>query len=355
MKTKRSLLLTITLAIIGFGLISCNQTQKSSDTDENVKHYRHILFSETVFDDIRGTYQLTAEEAGSINNYKFTYDDQGRLTSVEFVRGSELLDYSSTGAAKVVIEYTDNQEIRHFFDKNNEPKLSRGVYKYVFDLNEEGMRTGLKFYDKEGNPVENSNKIAYYTWKKLENGLIKENRFNLKDEETVLNEFCPFYELRFSYDQNGYVERMANYQADTLYNCTVENCGDVGVSYFLFDIDEKGNLLEFSVHNTVGQYSNLYFGWARFVNKYDEHGNATETAYYDQDNEYLSGKSVPVRQYKYDEHGSVTEVQFLDKDRKLMDHPSAGYAVIKYEYQENGQPTDTLRFDKDMELIADEA
>ena len=96
MKTKRSLLLTITLAIIGFGLISCNQTQKNSDTDENVKHYRHILFSETVFDDIRGTYQLTAEEAGSINNYKFTYDDQGRLTSVEFVRGSELLDYSST-------------------------------------------------------------------------------------------------------------------------------------------------------------------------------------------------------------------------------------------------------------------
>jgi YD repeat-containing protein len=355
MKTKRSLLIIITLIVAGFALISCNQTKETTETDENVKHFRHILFSETVFDDIRGTYPITAEEADKINNYKFTYDDEGRLVRVEFVRGDELLGYSSTGAAKTVIEYTDNQEIRHFFDENNEPTINRGVFKYVFDLNDDGMRTGLKFYDKEGNPVENNNSIAYYKWEKTKDGLIRENRFNLNDEETVMNEFCPFYELRFTYDENGYVKRMANFQADTMYNCTVENCGDVGVSYFLFDINEKGDLLEFSVHNTVGQYSNLYWGWARFESKYDENGNTVEVAYFDQDNEYLAGKAIPVRQYKYDEHGSVTEVNFMDKERNLMDHPSAGYAVIKYEYKENGHPSDTLRYDKNMELIADEA
>jgi len=355
MKNRKSLLLIVTLMIMGLGFISCNSTQNQAESDENVEHYRHILFSETVFDDIRGTHPITVDEANEINNYKFTYDDEGRLTSIEFVRGDELLGYSSTGAAKTVIEYVDNQEIRHFFDKNNQPTLNRGVYKYVFDLNENNMRTGLKFYDKEGNPVENDNKIAYYKWDKLKDSLIREKRFNLNDEETVLNEFCPFYELRFSYDETGYVKRMANYQADTLYNCTVENCGDVGVSYFLFDINEKGDLLEFSVHNTVGQYSNLYWGWARFVNKYDENGNVIESAYYDQDNEYLAGKTIPVRQYKYDEHGAVTEVHLMDKERNLKNHPSAGFAVIKYEYQENGQPTDTLRYDKNMELIADKA
>ncbi|MEZ4999713.1 MAG: hypothetical protein R2744_03225 [Bacteroidales bacterium] len=48
-----------------------------------------------------------------------------------------------------------------------------------------------------------------------------------------MNPFCPFYELRFEYDDNGFVTRMSNYQADTLYNCTAENCGDIGSLIFL--------------------------------------------------------------------------------------------------------------------------
>jgi hypothetical protein len=355
MKTKRNLFLISTILIAIFAFIACNQVSKKDDSDSKVKHYRHILFSETVFDDIRGSRQITEEEATQINNYKFSYDEQARLISVEFVRGEELLDYSSTGAARVIMEYVENKEIRHFFNKNNEAIENGGVFKYVFDLNENGIKSGLNFYDKEDNPVENNNKIAFYKWEVLEDGMIKENRFNLYGIETVLNEFCPFYELRFSYDENNYVTRMANYIEDTLYNCTVENCGDVGVSYFLFKNSEQGDLLEFSVHNTVGQYSNLYWGWAKFESKFDEFGNVIETAYFDQDEEFLGGKAIPVRQYKYDEHGSVVEIHFMDKDRNLMNHPSAGFAVIKYEYMENGQPSDTLRYNQNMEIFTPEA
>ena len=86
MKTKKRILLISAIIITSFGLFSCNQSTKKADTNENVKHYRHILFSETVFDDIRGTYPISADDANTINNYKFTYDDQGRLTSVEFCR-----------------------------------------------------------------------------------------------------------------------------------------------------------------------------------------------------------------------------------------------------------------------------
>ena len=42
-----------------------------------------------------------------------------------------------------------------------------------------------------------------------------------------------------------------------LYNCTAENCGEVGVSYFLFKNNEHGDLETFSVHNTAGQLSNF--------------------------------------------------------------------------------------------------
>ena len=33
--------------------------------------------------------------------------------------------------------------------------------------------------------------------------------------------------------------------ADTLYNCTAENCGDIGVSYFTFSPNENGDVENF--------------------------------------------------------------------------------------------------------------
>ena len=345
---KNSLLFGI-LAIAGIFLFSCNQEPKEDETTQNtdtLKHYRHILFAETAYDDVKGTYELSTEEAKNINNYKFVYDNKNRPVSIEFNRGGILLGYGELDAAKVAIEYTDSTETRLFFDKDNNPTEVNGkVFKYVFSLNKEGLRTGLKFFDKDGKLMENRNKIAYYTWSKLPDGMIKENRYNLKSEEVVMNEFCPFYELRFSYNEKGFVSRMANYQADTLYNCTAENCGDIGVSYFLFDISEKGDLLKFTVHNTTGRLANLYWGWAKFENKYDSVGNPIEVAYWDQDDEFLKGKKIPVYQYKYDAHGSVSEISFMDHKRNIINHPERKFAIMEFKYNEQGQPTDTLKYD----------
>jgi hypothetical protein len=144
---------------------------------------------------------------------------------------------------------------------------------------------------------------------------------------------------------------MANYMGDTLYNCTAENCGEIGVSYFLFTPDEDGDLLKFEVFNVIGQMSNLYSGWSRFERKVDENGYALETAYFDQDNEYLGGKSVPVVQNTYDSHGAVTEVRNLDKDRNLINDPNSGVAITEHKYDETGNRTETLRYDKDKVLV----
>ena len=52
-----------------------------------MEYYRNLMFSETPFDIEKGSHPLTADEATNINSYKFTYDNQDRLLSVEFVRG----------------------------------------------------------------------------------------------------------------------------------------------------------------------------------------------------------------------------------------------------------------------------
>ncbi|HNR40816.1 MAG TPA: hypothetical protein PKL65_01160 [Bacteroidales bacterium] len=352
MKHLRTFFLSgIVITAIAF-LWGCSQNQPGRNVSTNVKYYRNILFSETPWDIERGSRELTPGQAAEINSYKFTYDDEGRLLSVEFSRNDELLGYSALGgAARITYEYTGNKQIKHFFDENNQPMESAGVFTAEYTLDDKGIRTGLKFFDRNGQPVENRNKINNYVWKILDDGMLQEKRYNLAGEETIMNPFCPFYELRFSYNDKGYVTRMANYMNDALYNCTAENCGDIGVSYFTFEPNEHGDVESFSVFNVLGLMSNLYWGWSKRVSRYDENGYVLETVYYDQDNEFVSGNMVPVTQYSYDRHGALTEVRNMDKDRNIINSPDNGAAITEYKYDEKGNRTSTIRYNKDHQVI----
>jgi len=336
----------ILLALIGVGFFSCSP-KPALKSQDNVKYYRNLLFSETPWDWERGSYPLTAEEAKTINNYKFTLNDNGQIVSIEYNRNDTLLGYSGMGAAKITYTFEGDKQIKRFFNEKNEPAKNGGASIFEYIVNNEGMRVALRYLDENGQPVENRNNIHNYVWSKLPDGMIKEIRYNLAEEETIMNPFCPFYELRFNYDANGFVTRMANFNNDTLYNCTAENCGDIGVSYFLFKNNEKGDLLEFSVHNVTGQMSNLYWGWSKRVNVFDTNGYVIETNMYDQDDEYLVGKGVPVTQSVYDEHGAVTKRISMDSNKNIFNDPSSGVAITEFKYDETGRRTETLRFDKD--------
>jgi YD repeat-containing protein len=119
------------------------------------------------------------------------------------------------------------------------------------------------------------------------------------------------------------------------------------VSYFTFNTNQNGDLETFSVFNVTGQMSNLYWGWSKRVSKYDENGYLIESRLFDQDNEYVGGKLVPVNQSTFDSHGSITGVKNMDKDGNLINSPDNGVAVTNYKYDDLGNRTETLTFDKD--------
>lgn len=352
MKLSKLFFLIAVAAVIGAGIISCTGKATSKNAHSGVEYYRNLQFSETPYDIEKGTHPITPGQAGTINSYKFTYDKSGRLLSVEFVRNNVLLDYSSMqGAAKITYDYSDRKQVKHFFDKNNQPIESSGVFAVEYALDPEGHRVGSMFLGKDGSMVENRNKIHSFNWSILPDGMVRELRYNLKGEETVMNPFCPFYELRFTYNDKGYTTRMANFKADTLYNCTAENCGDIGVSYFAFTPNQFGDLENFAVFNVTGQMSNLYWGWSKRMSKYDENGYLLEARVFDQDNEYVKGKLIPVTQYKYDEHGAVTEIRNLDKDGNLINSQDNGVAITAYNYDEAGNRTQTMTYDKDKNPV----
>ena len=346
----------VLIALFAVVLFSCNQKPKQVESQqesvqENVAYFRHIQFTETPWDIEKGTHSLTAEEAQSVNNYKFTYNESKQLESVEYNRNGVLLDYSSIGAAKITYTYEADKQIKHFLNNKNESVKSGGASILEYTLNESGMRIAMRFLGENGEPVENRNNIHNFVWTKLENEMIQELRYNLAKEEVVMNPFCPFYELRFSYDEKGYLVRMANYMADTLYDCTEENCGDIGVSYFLFKNTKNGDVLNFSVHNTSGQLSNLYSGWAKRINVVDENGYILETTQFDQDDEKLSGKRLPVTTSVYNEHGAIVKRISMDKDKAVQNNPNNGIATIEYKYDDKGQRIETLRYDKDGAVV----
>lgn len=348
MKFRKTIFPLVMAVVIAISVISCTGKTTARSAHSGVEYYRNLQFSETPYDMEKGTHPITAEQAKTINCYKFTYDNTGKLLSVEFVRNNILLDYSSMqGAAKITYEYPEGRQVKHWFNKNNEPVESAGVYAAEYALDPNGNRVGLMNLAKDGSMIENRNKIHSYVWSILPDGMVRELRYNLKGEETVMNPFCPFYELRFTYNDKGYTTRMANFKADTLYNCTAENCGDIGVSYFSFVPNQFGDLESFSVFNATGQMSNLYWGWSKRLNKVDENGYVIETRVFDQDNEYVGGKLIPVTQNKYDEHGALVEVKFLDKDGKLINSADNGVAITAYKYDEQGNRTETLNYDKD--------
>jgi hypothetical protein len=334
-----------------FVIASCSQKPAKTTEQVNVKYYRQLLFSETPWDTERGSYPLTAEEAKTVNNYKLTYNEKGQLQSVEYNRNGVLLGYSSLGAAKVEYTYEGDKQIKKFYSDKGEPTKRDGASVLEYTLDATGMRTALRFLGDSAKAIENRNNIHNYVWTKLPDGMIQEKRYNLAGDSVVMNPFCPFFELRFSYDANGFVTRMANYDNDTLYNCTAENCGDIGVSYFQFDNNDKGDVLSFSVHNTTGRMSNLYWGWAKRVNVVDVNGNVVETSMYDQDEEYLGGKGVPVTQTVYDEFGAVVKRVSMDAKKVVMNNPQNGVATVEYKYDAEGRRTETIQYDKDGVVV----
>jgi YD repeat-containing protein len=332
-------------------LYSCSPKPAQPLEQNNMKYYRGLLFSESPWDTERGSHEITAAEAKTINNFKFTWNENNQLVSVEYNRNDSLLNYSPMGPAKITYTYEGDMQVKHSFDEKDLPVQDDGASVYEYKLDTAGMRVALRFLDDTGQPAENRNKIHNFVWSKTNDGMIRELRYNLAGDSVVMNPFCPFYELRFSYDEKGYLTRMANYDNDTLYNCTAENCGDVGVSYFKFENNGAGDLKIFSVHNTTGRISNLYWGWAIRVNTIDANGYVTETTMFDQDDEYLGGKGVPITQTLYDDHGAPVKRTSMDKDRNVINDTNSGVAIIEFKYDEAGRRVETLRLDKDGKAV----
>jgi len=90
MKLNKLAIPVLLILVIGIVVYSCTGNTNSKGGHSGVEYYRNLQFSETPYDIEKGTHPLTEKDAKTINSYKFSYDENGRLLSVEFVRDNNL-------------------------------------------------------------------------------------------------------------------------------------------------------------------------------------------------------------------------------------------------------------------------
>ena len=144
--------------------------------------------------------------------------------------------------------------------------------------------------------------------------------------------------------EEGDVYNYKNAEHDELHNY-VENKMQNGILDTVYQDIEA--LKEMSLEEFNKQFAHKEVDY-QFT---DENGYVTETSYYDQDDEYLGGKNVPVTQNVYDSHGSLVKVTNMDEKRRIINHPESGVAITEYRYDEPGNRIETIRYDKNRVAV----
>ena len=201
----------LSLLLVFVGLQAISFTAFSSP--HLVKYCASTVFRETPFANIRCAKEISFEQASTIKHFEFEFDEQGRLTSVQYKLKNRLVSYSDrfVRSPRTKIKYQEKQEIRTYFDENNLPTLVSGdIFKSIFSLDNQGRRTSVKFLNLGGDLVNNDFGIAAYNWTVLDNGQVVETRVNTDGDLVRNRPGFGYMVTRFAYDANGLLTRMYN-------------------------------------------------------------------------------------------------------------------------------------------------
>jgi hypothetical protein len=313
-------------------------TSQAQGTEKlTYRYFYHLPFQESPYEALTGIHQTTQIKANLRNHYRFGYDTQNRIVELAFMRGGLLVanttsDNFFVGNARIAIAYTDGKETWAYYNYKNERVKFGPVYAAEYTLDEKGNRISLEFYDEKGEKTENSWGIAKYVWEKLEQNIIKEQRFNSKGEQARIRPRFDFYEVRMEFDKNGFISTLSNYGKTG--ELTDNN---TGVAYDKLTYNSKGDFLGWRVFNknnqaVVGNYP-LTAGGNHY---YNEYGDNLKTETFDLEGKLKMatwGNAYDEKTYSAD--GNVSEYKMFDQNKNMIPlYNSPDAMFVKLEFNE---------------------
>ncbi|TXD84529.1 hypothetical protein ESY86_05580 [Subsaximicrobium wynnwilliamsii] len=319
----------LSIVFLSFSLVSEAQT---------TGYFKHLVFRETPYSEIKGRIPLTEEEAQNVNHFKLSYDLSNRLIRIEYLYKEIRIDLNRSGildgkralAPKTEITYTTDTETRMFFDIDGKPTTNgMGVFKEVYSYNKKGKRIGLKFFDKNDEPINNSWNIFEYTWKHIDNNSVFETRKNVGGADVSMRPYYKFYNVLYKFDDDGLLLSMNNVDSKLkLLN------DETGIAIDKATYDKNNNLVSFKFFNAenkpvVGSFLGSAGGFAT----YDKNGNCLKYATVDLDgNLKMSTRSNDAySKYTFDSIGNLIERSSYDTNNKIL--KKRDVTSVKYVYE----------------------
>jgi len=275
-----------------------------------------ILDSEYVINGVR-----KVEGRGSINCYKFSYDNEGRLISVTYPGKKGKLERDPYfEVANIQIEYNDNFEKRTYLNAHGKPMKDKisGVYAVRIKYDQKGIPISIYNYDKDGRLTKDKYGVAQYMKSTDENGK-KTVSIRLNEQGDRVTDKEGFYELRAEYDGAGKIIRQISY-------------------------NKKGGPVQSDNRIREVKYA------------YDNYGNLKEVSYWGSDQQRMENEfmGMSIFRSEYDKDGNLKEISFYGTDELLIEVHDRGklfFAKIKLFYDRQGTLQKTLYFDKNDEVI----
>jgi YD repeat-containing protein len=358
-----------------------NAVDSTPSISGRVAYYAHMPFRETAFADLRGIYPLTLEQSRHHKHYKFVYDDKDRPVEVSFRLGDEIQNLNISRNALtftpvIRIDYEDGLEVRHFYDRFMNPTLSNGVFREVYELDDDGNRVSLQFYDVENKRTESDWGVYVYDWSVDRTGSVTETRVSREGKAVSIRPHFPFYCLKLHYDQRGLLALMENY-GETCNELTLNNLNaaqdklqynssggiyawnvydaneqrSVGngpmVARGIMERDALGHTTREYYEDADGQIITNAYGWTNTFASFDDFGNMVGRFNHDADGKRINNSLLAYSGYTmaFDEQGEHRlKLSYQNADGSPATHLTRGYHAVETEYDEQGNRT-RLRFE----------
>lgn len=310
------------------------------------------LFAET------GTLDIAnMESKSSITRYIYGYDEDGFISSVKFMRDNRSTSPTPdqngiTGYTCTVDSYGRiiSKKMNYSFDNTLQSKVFDHII-YIYDYFTPEL-TEVRYVDANDNPVYNNESYAIKKFTYYTNRNLSDITYFGPNGEWCR---CPdgYARVTIQYDERGFHREQVyfderGYTVNAVY----------GYSKEVISCDRKGNIMEASVYDTLGNRmialpvdTNRYAsGFATIRRKYNKDNILTEEAYYDVDDKsMLCTSGFAKLKVTYDDHGRVSEIGYYD----INGEPIActmGFEKFEKKYNEFGLVTSWIYSNADGTL-----
>lgn len=281
--------------------------------------------------------------SSNFSGVRFEYDDNGYQTKAIYIdiNDEPCVITLNNSNCKMVNDEHGNVLEYYILDENGEVADGTDGYACIFmKYDSVGNVISRRMYQKDMTPFMMSNGVSGMEYEyNVRNQRVKET--NLDTAGRPCNNSYGICITKLEYDLRGNVVLIENY--DTTGTQLVAS--SFGYAILRSTYDDNGNETERAFFDDNDKPVNVDLGYAKWVSEYDEFGNMTKRTYYNKGGAVCVIKDgYAIISMKYDERGNIVESQYFDETGK----PAKNFYVNKYTYDNRDNETEFSIFTSDQ-------